>query len=376
VAQEEATKVSKRAQRRAADDSGSEPPGEGGVLEAEGEEVPGSDSPKPAAPPPVAPNRQARRTAAAKARADRKRERAETAAIGLDAGEMVDDALVRATDKISRLGRRHWNTIQWVIGLGLIGGLGFQIFTWYQRGVEARTTDALFEGVLAEQGTIGDPKDQGKPDSNGVIEPTPIFETEAARAAAALAAYQKAAEARPGTPVEGFARLGEAGVQLQLGKADEALALYDRVAGSATAQAHAELRAGALDGRGLALELKGDLPGARHAFEELGALPGFENQALYQQARIAQAQGDLPAAKAALSKLFKALGAPKVASLGGLPERPDFLRERATQLAGVVDPLEKDVQVPKPPLGNDAVQQMLKQLEDQGVVTPPAAPSQ
>lgn len=376
MAQEEATKVSKRAQRRAADESGSERPEEGeDVLEAEGE-VEGSASEKPSAPPAVAPNRQARRTAAARARADRKRERTETAAIGLDAGEMVDDALVRATDKISRLGRRHWNTIQWVIGLGLIGGLAFQIFTWYRRGVDARTTDALFEGVLAEQGTIGDPKDQGKPDSNGMIEPAPIFETEAARQAAALAAYQKAAEARPGSAVEGFAHLGEAGVQLELGKTDEAIALYDRISASKAAQAHPELRAGALNGRALALESKADLAGARRTFEELGALPGFENQALYQQARIAQAQGDLPAAKAALSKLFKALGSPKAVSLGGLPERPEFLRERATQLAGVVDPLEKDVQVPKPPLGNDAVQQMLKQLEEQGVVTPPAAPSQ
>jgi hypothetical protein len=376
VAQEEATKVSKRAQRRAADESGSESPEAGEeVLDAEAE-VEGSASEKPSAPPAAVPNRQARRTAAAKARADRKRERVETAAIGLDAGEMVDDALVRATDKISRLGRRYWNSIQWVIALGLIGGLGYQIFTWYRRGVDASTTDALFEGVLAEQGTIGDPKDQGKPDSNGIIEPAPIFETEAARQAAALAAYQKAAQQRPGSPAEGFARLGEAGVQLELGKTDEAIAVYDRVAGSAAAQAHPELRAGALEGRGLALESKADLPGARRAFEELAALPGFENQALYQQARIAHAQGDLPAAKAALSKLFKALGSPKAASLGGLPERPDFLRERATQLAGVVDPLEKDVQVPKPPLGNDAVQQMLKQLEEQGVVTPPAAPSQ
>jgi tetratricopeptide (TPR) repeat protein len=376
VAQEEATKVSKRAQRRAADETGSEPPEAGeGVAEADGE-AEGSPSEKPSAAPAAPPNRQARRTAAAKARADRKRERAETAAIGLDAGEMVDDALVRATDKISRLGRRHWNSIQWVIGLGLIGGLGYQVLTWYLRGVDARTTDTLFEAVLAEQGTIGDPKDQGKPDPNGVIEPAPIFETEAARQAAALAAYQKAAEARPGKPVEAFARLGEAGVLLEMGKTDEAIASYERVSGSKAAQAHPELRAGALDGRGLALESKGDLAGARRTFEELGALPGFENQALYQQARIAQAQGDLPAAKAALSKLFKALGSPKAASLGGLPERPDFLRERATQLAGVVDPLEKDVQVPKPPLGNDAVQQMLKQLEEQGVVTPPAAPGQ
>ena len=84
---------------------------------------------------------------------------------------------------------------------------------------------------------------------------------------------------------------------------------------------------------------------------------------------------DVEAAKALLNKLFKALGPPKAASLGGLPERPDFLRERATQLAGVIDPTEKDVQVPKPPMGADAVQQMLKQLEEQGVVTPPAAPA-
>jgi tetratricopeptide (TPR) repeat protein len=376
VAQEEATKISKRAQRRAAEEGGSEPP-EAESSETAGE-AEGGAAPKPSAAPAPAPNpnRQARRTAAAKARADRKRERVETAAIGLDAGEMVDDALVRATDKISRFGRRHWNAIQWVIGLGLIGGLGYQVFTWYRRNVDAKTTDVLFEGALAEQGTIGDPADQGKPDSNGVIAPTPIFETEAARQAAALAAYRKAAELRPGTPAEGFARLGEGGVLLELGKADEAIAAYDRVASSSVAQKHPEIRAGALQGRGLALESKGDLAGARAAFDELGTLGGFENQALYQQARLAQAQGDLPAAKAALSKLFKALGPPKVASLGGLPERPDFLRERATQLAGVVDPMEKDVQVPKPPLGNDAVQQMLKQLEEQGVVTPPAAPAQ
>ena len=376
MAQEEATKVSKRAQRRAAEEGGSEPP-EAESSDTDGE-AEGGPAPNPSAAPEAAanPNRQARRTAAAKARSNRKRERAESAAIGLDAGEMVDDALVRATDKISRLGRKHWNAIQWVIGLGLIGGLGFQVYTWYVRSVDARTTDALFEGALAEQGTIGDPKDQGKPDSNGLIAPTPIFETEAARQAAALAAYQKAAELRPGTPAEGFARLGEGGVQLEQGKTDEAIGVYDRVAASSVARAHPQIRAGALEGRGLALESKGDLAGARRAFEELGTLAGFENQALYQQARLAQAQGDLPAAKAALSKLFKALGPPKAASLGGLPDRPDFLRERATQLAGVVDPMEKDVQVPKPPLGNDAVQQMLKQLEEQGVVTPPAAPAQ
>ncbi len=374
MAQEEATKVSKRAQRRAAEDS--EHPEAEGAAEADveaGDDAAQQPSAPPAAP---APNRQARRQAAAKARADRKRERTEAAAIGLDAGEMMDDALVRATDKVSRFGRKHWNVIQWVLALGLIGGIGFQIYTWRTRSLDAKSTDLLFEGAQAEQGTIGDPKEQGKADANGVISPNPIFETEAARQAAALAAYRKAAEERPGSAVEGFARLGEGGVLLEMGKADEALDVFQKLAGSSIAQKVPDVRAGALEGKGHALEAKGDLAGARSAFEELATVPGFENPALYQQARIATAQKDLPAAKAALSKLFKALGSPKAASIGGLPERPDLLRERATALAGVIDPMEKDVQVPKPPLGNDAVQQMLKQLEEQGVVTPPAAPAQ
>jgi tetratricopeptide (TPR) repeat protein len=374
VAQEEATKVSKRAQRRAAEDS--EHPEAERAADADVEA--GTAAVRQTSAPPAAPvpNRQARRQAAAKARADRKRERTEAAAIGLDAGEMVDDALVRVTDKVSRFGRKHWNVIQWVIGLGLLGGLGFQIYTWRARSVDAKTTDLLFEATQAEQGTIGDPKDQGKPDANGVISPNPVFETDAARQAAALEGYRKAAAERPGSPIEGFARIGEGGVLLDMGKADEALDVFQKLAASPLAQKYPELRAAALEGKGHALEARGDLPGARSAFEELATVPGFENQALYQQARIATAQNDLPAAKAALNKLFKALGAPRAVNLGGLPDRPDFLRERATALAGVIDPMEKEVQVPKPPLGNDAVQQMLKQLEEQGVVTRPAAPAQ
>lgn len=383
MVQEEATKASKRAQRRAAEEQGSEvasvdadAESSGAEAEESGTESSRDASAEPGAAPAAAPaNRHARRTAAAKARADRKRERAEAAAIGLDAGEMVDDVLVRATDKVSRFGRRHWNTIQWIIGLGLIGGLGYQVYSWRMSGVAASTTDVLFEGVAAERGKIGDPKEQGKPDSDGIIDSAPIFETEAARQEAALAAYRKAAEVRPGSAIEAFSRLGEGGILLEMGKADEALAVYDRLLASSAAGATPEIRAGALEGRALALESKGDLPGARKSFEDLGALPGHENRGLYQQARLAHAQGDLDAAKALLNKLFKALGPPKAASLGGLPERPDFLRERATQLAGVIDPTEKDVQVPKPPMGADAVQQMLKQLEEQGVVTPPAGPA-
>lgn len=376
--QEEATKLSKRAKRRAAGD-GSEDVSEVEAGEEATAESPegAEDSLPPGAPddPALAPNRQARRTAAAKARARRKREREAASAVGLDAAEMVDDALVRFTDKASRLARRHWNSIQWVIGIGVLGWFGYQVYAWRQATVNADVSDELYDAVTVEHGRTGDPAEQGKPGANGIIDPTPVFENDAARLAAATQKYAAVAEQRSDRAAASFARIGQAGALLEQGKPDEARALFDQVAQSEAAAQSPELMGGAIEGRALSLEAKGDLPGAAAAFEQLGTVPSFENPALYQQARIKHLLGDDNASKALLNKLFKNLGAPKAANFGGLPERPDFLRQRATSLAATVDPLEKDVKVPKPPMGADAVQQMLEQLKEQGVVTPPAAPS-
>jgi tetratricopeptide (TPR) repeat protein len=383
--QEEASKLSKRAKRRAAGegDSKSEPgaTGEPAADEVEGGEAEGDEAEaadESAAPDGTpgqdAPNRQARRTAAAKARARRKREREAASAIGLDAAEMVDDALVRFTDKVSRVARRNWNAIQWVLGIGILSWLGWQVFTWRRASVNAEVSDALYAAINTERGRTGDPSEQGKPNANGVIDPTPIFENDAARLEAASKRYAEVIALDSSSPAAGFAQIGRGGVLLEQGKPDEALAAFDAAAQIA-GENNLELRGGALEGRGLSLEAKGDLPGAFAAFEELAKIPSFENRALYQQARIKQLQGDIEASKAKLTQLFTKLGPPKAASFGGLPERPDFLRQRAVQLASLVDPLEKDVKIPKPPMGADAVQQMLDQLKAQGVVTPPAEPS-
>jgi tetratricopeptide (TPR) repeat protein len=386
--QEEASKLSKRAKRRAAGEGseadteaaeGSEGAGEtrdaaDEADDAEGAEGAAESEAADAEPGQGAPNRQARRTAAAKARARRKREREAASAIGLDAAEMVDDALVRFTDKVSRVARRNWNAIQWVLGIGIIGWLGWQVFSWRRASVNAELSDALYAAVNAERGKIGDPADQGKPNEGGVIDPTPIFETDAARLEAAAKRYAEVVELDPRSPSAGFAQIGRGGVLLEQGKPDEALAAFDAAAQIA-GERSPELRGGALEGRALSLEAKGDLAGAFAAFEELAKLPSFENRALYQQARIKQLAGDVAASKAKLTQLFSKLGPPKAASFGGLPERPDFLRQRAVQLASLVDPLEKDVKIPKPPMGADAVQQMLEQLKEQGVVAPPAEQS-
>ncbi len=382
--QEEATKLSKRAKRRAAGEAEEAPEaevlreGEEGAEDAEGEDPSAAAEGATAEEGDAgqgAPNRQARRTAAAKARARRKREREAASAIGLDAAEMVDDALVRFTDKIGRVARRNWNAIQWVIGLGVLGWLGYQVYAWRSATTSAEVSDALFDAVNVEHGRIGDVSEQGKPNANGIIEPTPIFENDAARLEAAARRYAEVAAQRPNTPASGFARIGHAGVLLEQGKAEEARAEYEQVAGSDAAKSSPELLGAAIEGRGLSLEAKADLPGASAAFEQLGSVPSFEDRALYQQARIKQLQGEAEPSKALLVKLFSNLGPPKAATLGGLPERPDFLRQRAVQLAGLVDPFEKDVRIPKAPMGADAVQQMLEQLKEQGLVTPPAAPA-
>ncbi len=375
--QEEATKLSKRAKRRAAGE-GSEEDAQAEAIEgesadaADADEEAGPAGAEPAdADAPGAQNRKARRTAAAKARARRKRERDAATAIGLDAGEMVDDALVRFTDKAGRLLRRHSNSLQWLLGIGVFGWIGYQVYIWRSTAVNAEVSDALYAAVAIEHGRTGDPSEQGKPNANGIIDPTPIFETDAARLQAAADKYDVAANLRPSTAASAFARIARAGVLLEQGKADDAKAGFEQVIASSAAQTSPEIRGAAIEGRALCLEAKGDVPGAIAAFGELASVPGYENRALYQQARLEQQRGDVAASKNLLTKLFKNLGAPKAASLGGLPERPEFLRQRAVQLANMVDPFEKDVKIPKPPMGADAVQQMLDQLKEQGVVTAP-----
>jgi predicted negative regulator of RcsB-dependent stress response len=373
--QEEATKLSKRAKRRAAGEEGVDEALEGAAADEASADDEGQESVPPEEGAEPAPNRQARRTAAAKARTRRKREREAATAMGLDAGEMVDDALVRFTAKVRRVLRQNANALQWAVGLGVLGWLGWQVYGWRRATVNAEASDALYEAVTLEHGRTGDPSEQGKANANGVVDPTPIFENDAARLQAAAQRYEAVASDKANVAAGAFARIGQAGVLLEQAKPEDARAAFEQAASMKGAELSPEVRGGAIEGRALSLEAKGDLPGALAAFEELAKIESFETRGLYQQARIKQLQGDSAAAKQLLNSLFKSIGAPKAASIGGLPERPDFLRQRATRLAALVDPLEKDVKIPKPPMGADAVQQMLDQLKESGALTsPPANP--
>jgi hypothetical protein len=387
VAQEDTAKLSKRAQRRQeqADQSGEVDPSGAATSEAEGEgETPADEGEAPAgtavaarAPAATEPsNRKGRRTAAAKARAIRKRERAEASAMGLDASEVVDDVFVRVTDKVTRWVRKNFNTLQWVLVIGVVGGIGYNVYRWSVNRTAAKNSDALFVAIKAEQGRVGDPEEQGKPDSRGVVDPSPIFKTNEERLAAALKGYDEALAKLPAGGTRAFAALGRAGVLLETGKVDEALAAYEEVKASAAAEASPVLRGRALEGIVNARDVKGDAAGALQASVDLAKVEGFEELGLYQQARLQHAAKDDAAAKASLIKLFEKLGPPPATSMSGEPPPPGtlYVRERAGQLAAEIDPLEKEVHIPRAKMDSAALQELIRQMqEQQGSL--PAAPA-
>ena len=54
----------------------------------------------------------------------------DAALAALDAGEIVDDALARATYTATVWLKRNFNVVQWVVVVLVAGGIGWQIYTW------------------------------------------------------------------------------------------------------------------------------------------------------------------------------------------------------------------------------------------------------
>jgi tetratricopeptide (TPR) repeat protein len=243
--------------------------------------------------------------------------------------------------------------------------------------LEARSSDYLFEGVQAELGRVGDPEEQGKADSRGIIDPSPIFKTQEDRLNAALKDYDEAANERPNSAPAAFALLGKGGVLLELGKYDEALAAYELAQKNPAAADTDLLRASALEGIGLAREGKSDFIGAQQAFEEMEQVPGFEQAAMFQRARMKNRAGDEAGAKELLNRLLEKLGPPPP-SMPGMPPSAlnASLRARAIQLAASLDPLGKEVHVPRPTLDAAAIQEMIRQMQQNQPAPSPGQPPQ
>jgi tetratricopeptide (TPR) repeat protein len=284
-------------------------------------------------------NRRIREEAASKRKTKRAGGGRPAVAAGLDAGEMVDDALARGTHNASLWLKRNINVIQWVVVLGLAGGIGYQVYKHTRSKTDAVATDALFAGVVAENARVGDPA-VGPDERTGLEDTRPTVKDDAARLAAAASAY-RAAMAHDATKT--VAQLALAGVLYDQGKYKEALAEYSAVRKSELVEKELDARGRSIEGIALTEEALGNLDAAQKAFRELSNLdsPGFAALGLFHQARLAMKKGEKEPAKEFLKNALKKLEKPKDSAaanplLGGDP--PGYLEQSVRDLLASIDP--------------------------------------
>lgn len=281
-------------------------------------------------------NRRIREEAAARRRSKREEEERRAApARQLATSELVDDALARGTHNIGLWLKKNFSVIQWVVVLGVAGGIGYQIYSLRQRTNQGEVTDQLMAGVRAEFGNVGEPRTEADRYS-GLSDTRPNYATDEERLKAAQAAFNAASSG----PLASFAKLGEAGILFDQGKFKEALAAYEAVRDSELAQRDNDVRGRAIEGIGLAHEALGNTDAALKSFRELenSSIPGFVVLGLYHQARVTYAKGEVDKAKelvtAAHKKLEdKAKDKPRVP---GQP--PGYLEASVTDLLLIIDP--------------------------------------
>jgi tetratricopeptide (TPR) repeat protein len=306
-------------------------------------------------------NKRIREEAAAKRRAKREAEERGAPARNLDASEIVDDALVRTTHVLGNWVKRHANTIQWIVVVGIVVGLAYQIYK-YRHGLTVdKATEEIVRGLRAQSGRVG-PSENPAPDRySGLLDTRQEFATEEARLKAAEAEYRKAEAATSGA-ASALATLGLAGVLYDQGKFKDAQAAYEKVKASELATKDSDARGRAIEGIGLSLEAQGKIDAALQAFRELSNsdVAGLNDLGNYHQGRLLVAKGERDKAKDILKKLVekqaKADEKEKEAGSG-----PGYLATQARELLASVDPSS----VPKPPAAGGLTPEQIERLKAQ-----------
>jgi Tetratricopeptide repeat len=347
--------------------------------------VPEDDAPKA-----IRDRNQKIRDEAAQKRKDRRHaERRAAVSRNLDAGEMVDDALARGTHAATGWLKRHFNVIQWVLVVGVIGGIGFQIYRSRVHKADAKATDALMAGMLADFGSVGSKEEESGADpSTGLEDPRPHFADEAARLKKAEDDFRAVGG---NGAIKTLADLGLAGTLFDAGNSKDALATYQRVRDSALAKTDSDVRLRALEGAALSQEALGDKEAALKGFRELGSsdIAAFSALGLYHQARLAFSAGKRDEAKDLLKKVLDKVGKPELGA------QPGFLATAARELLEAIDPsaappknqltpeqmqaLMQQAAAAKQPgesgqLSKEKLQEILKQVQKSGAPAPASSP--
>ncbi len=185
------------------------------------------------------------------------------------------------------------------VGLGVLvlvvaGSLAFASMR-ERRAVAASQMLARVQKITtAELLTADRPPESPAPADDGI----PRFKTDAERRQAAVKEIDTFLASKPSNPLREESLLTKAAFLIDLGRHDEAIALYGQLLSGDLAK---HLRFLAHEGIGYAYEAKGELDKAATAFSRLGeeaaASGGFyQDRATYHKGRIAERKGDKPAA--------------------------------------------------------------------------------
>jgi tetratricopeptide (TPR) repeat protein len=192
----------------------------------------------------------------------------------------------------ARLGRfAAQNAKVLVISISALATLavGLAVTAWISEGRAARASAALDRVDRIAAAELATPGSTPKSGADSI----PRFATDKERAEGALAALDGHFKSNRG-PLAPEAALVRGSLFLELGRADEAQAVYDKLL---SGKLDGRLKFLAHEGLGYALERKGKLSEAQATFAKLGgdaaSLGGFyKDRARYHEARIAELQGN------------------------------------------------------------------------------------
>lgn len=289
-------------------------------------------------------NKRVREQAARKMEEARERAKSRAGRIGatgLDAGEMMDDAMARGFAAFTRWLKNNRRTIEFSVAGLILAGAGYAAWDWYSTKTRQEASTMLMQGTFNDLGVVETEEDKpaNPEDAERLkdVDPRPRFESYKEKREAALRAYRATADDHGGTGAGILARLGEAGVLLDREDYDGAIKALEAVLATDLAKADETVRMNAKERMGMALEGKGDEAGALAAYQELAGstLDYYKNMGLYHQARMAVAKGKKDEAKEKLEKLKERIkGKDSLKSTGG----DRYLTTQVDALMRVVDP--------------------------------------
>jgi hypothetical protein len=193
--------------------------------------------------------------------------------------------------------RPHAVKIGAVLGGVALVLIAFSVYTWWHNKKEAEATRLFGEVTKTLEAQIDEEPKPGQPPPEKPADKL-SFSTVKAKHEAALGLLDRIDREYGSTEVAEQARLVKAGILFDLGRFDEAAAIYQQILSKG-----GTLRFLAAEGQGYAYEAKGDLDAALVAFQKLQPdEKGFYRDfSLYHQARILARKGD----KAGALALYK-----------------------------------------------------------------------